>query len=211
VLQDREIDPNAMSSEGNRMTSAEDIQNVLGSLLSSIENEGKECFKEVASIPAAQKAIKAVREGEVRDFYISLIYPLSKTIDGLLAHELPSSPEARFLFKHSQFVEAHYRRVIEEFEGSPCCADKSRTIMRSLASTLKSRDPISFDYDQQYTYHLPKVVFKTHGEIIEFFTALYRLYYGRPQPFIEAVNRIESRMRALNEASTVDSSPPAAL
>ena len=140
--------------------------------------------------------------------HFSLIYPLSLTIDGLLAHELPGSSEAQFLYKHSQFVENHYQRLIEEFEGAPCCADKSRTIMRSLSDFLKSGQQISFDYGQQYTYHLPKSVFTTQGEIVEFFNALYRLYYGNFKPFIDAVQRIESRMAALKQASAGETAPP---
>lgn len=98
------------------MMSTEDLKNVLGSLVAGIENENKERFEKMASLPAVQEALEAVRQGEPEHFYFSLIYPLSLTIDGLLAHELPGSSEAQFLYKHSQFVENHYQRLIEKFE-----------------------------------------------------------------------------------------------
>lgn len=82
--------------------------------------------------------------------------------------------------------------------------------MRSLADSLRNGKQISFDYGQQYTYHLPKMVFKTHVEIIEFFNALYRLYYGNFKPFIDAVHRIENAMSALKQAPAVPPATPLA-
>jgi hypothetical protein len=187
---------------------AESIKNVLGGLITSLESESLESYEAVASVPIVQEATEKVRQGDLEGFYYSFICPLSVMVDGLLAQELPQSPEAQFLFKHSQFVERHFENLIKKYEGSACCADKSRTILESLLRFLKTGEEISFDYTQKYTYHLPELVFKTHGEIVEFFSALHQLYYGKTTPLLEATQRIYSRVNALNKASDLEPTAP---
>ena len=51
------------------MISTEDLKNVLDSFVAGIENGNKERFKEIASLPAIQEALEAVRQGKPEDFY----------------------------------------------------------------------------------------------------------------------------------------------
>lgn len=188
------------------MTTPEDINNVLGSLLAGIEEGSIAKYESMARSPALRAASEAVGRGDIDGFYFALTYPLSNLVDGLLARELPQSREAQFLFKHSQFVERHFRKLIEQYEGSACCADKSGVVLRKLLGFLKTGEAISFDYKQKYTFHLPALVFKTHAEIIEYFEAVQGLYYGNAEQFMQAVNRISSRMSGFQKPSAAESS-----
>jgi hypothetical protein len=50
-----------------------------------------------------------------------------------------------------------------------------------------TENEISWDYSAEYTYHLPKQIFTTHSEIIEFFNGIHHLYYGNPDAYIKAM------------------------
>lgn len=171
------------------MTSQDDIKNVLEGLFSGIQESSKKSFASVADLPAMQAAATAVREGQAESFYYSLIYPLSKMVDGLLSSNLQSE-DAKFLFKHSQFVERHYKRLFERFEGSACCADKSRTILRRLVKYFTTGEEIKFNYSGEVTYHLPVKIFKTHAQILQFYKALQHLYYGSPDTYLKAMSQL---------------------
>lgn len=182
------------------MTTSSDIRKVLGGLFASIDDGNKDSYESVASTPAVQKAVEGVRQDSLSSFYFSLIYPLSNMVDGLLAKELPLSRDAQFLFKHSEFVESHFLALIVKFEGSACSSDKSKTVLRRLLGYLKTGEEITFDYTQEYTYHLPKRVFTDHGEITRFFAALRQLYHGNSEQFIKTVHDIYIRESPLNTA-----------
>lgn len=167
-----------------------DVKNVLDGILSSIDNENQFNYSLVESLPVMQDAVKNIKENNCEMFYLSLIYPINKVIDGLLSKEIPQSSEARFLFKNSRFVEDHFEYLIQKFEGHACCADKSSMIVGSLAKSLKTGTEIVFDYDQEYTYHLPKKIFKTHDEIMRFFKALQSLFYGKSDLYINEISEI---------------------
>lgn len=183
------------------MVTNEGIKGVLGGLFASISNGNQVSFREVADLPVMQKAYEAVRAGKPERFYYALVYPLSGLVDGLLQQELSGSEDAQFLFKHNRFVENHFRAIIDKFEGHACGADKSRTILAHLLHFQKTGKEISFDYTQQYTYHLPVKVFRTHEEIVGFFAALRHLYYGHSDAFVQVLGNIYASMDALERAS----------
>lgn len=170
------------------------MKDVLDALLRGVANENAQSHAAVAEHPLIQTVTAAVQSEDVDGFYFGLIFPLSEMIDGLLTKELPQSHEARFLFKHARFVETQFQKLFEKYEGSACCADKSRTVLRHLLVFFKTAVPVSFDYTQQYTYHLPKRVFITHEEIVSFFDAIYRLYYGNIDPFLTHIADLKLRM-----------------
>ena len=171
-----------------------DIGDVLNAIFNVVEEESKTRFESVASIPSIQKSVDAVRKGDLDAFFFSLTYPLSEIVDALISKELPNSPHALFLFKNSLFVEKHFERLIEKFDGSACCVDKTRNIMEQLLRFLNSGEEISFDYCQEYTYQLPVRIFNTHDEIFTFFKALNHLYYGSPEPYLQSLSEICRRV-----------------
>jgi hypothetical protein len=181
-----------------------DISNVLTAIFNSVEEENKASFELVASIPGVQRSLECVRKGDYRGFYFALMYPISKMVNGLLAKELPNSPDAQFLLNNSRFIENHFKRLIEKLEGSACCADKTRTIMKELLRFLTNGKEITFDYTQEYTYHLPVLLFNTHDEIVVFFKALRHLHFGYPDQYIETLAKIYKRFEELRATTLLN-------
>lgn len=95
-----------------------------------------------------------------------------------------------FIFQNSQFVERHFRYFIEKIDGRAYSADRSRTIIKALVATFSTGEDISFNYEQEYTYHLPEKVFRTHQDIIEFYQGVKNLFYGNPDKYLLAVKKI---------------------
>jgi len=59
--------------------------------------------------------------------------------------------------------------------------------MRALLRFYVTGEEIRFNYDQDFTYHLPGTVFTTHSNIVAFFVGVYCLYYGRPEAYLKAM------------------------
>jgi hypothetical protein len=173
-----------------------DIANVINGLLGAIDDQNKETFRALSDTPAIQEALEKVRTSDAEGFFFALLYPLENAIDGLLSSELPGNSKAQFLFSQGQFVERHFEKLFEKHEGSACCADKSRTIVRSLLRFLTTGKRIEFNYEAEYTYHLPRRIFRTHEEIVTFYDALLRLYYGRSEPYLEAMRQLDVTLAA---------------
>ena len=121
---------------------------------------------------------------DIDDFYLGLIRPHEQFISGLIKSEISKNEDVIFILKNSRLIESNFRYWIERIEGTACCADKSRTILRRLMGFYKSGDRITFDYTQEYTFHLPKVMFKTHESIIEFYEGVKGLEYGNPTKYL---------------------------
>jgi len=128
---------------------------------------------------------------DIEEFYFGLIYPFEEYISGLVRSEISNNRDVVFIFQNSQFIENHFVKLIETIEGSACSADKSRTILKRLFDFYKNGNKINFDYTQEYTFHLPKIVFKTHENIIEFYEGLKNLYYGNNEKYLKALLNIK--------------------
>lgn len=174
------------------MINEQSMTTVLGGLLGAIESDNKSAYLDFAKTNAAKKVIEAAHAGDFDKFYFSLQYPVAQVIEGLLAVEFPSDGfEARFLFQNSQFVECHIRGLIEKYEGRGCAADKTHAVMSAILLFLRTGKEIAFDYTQEYTFHLPKKVFKDHQLTMQFFKSLPHLYYGKPDLYLAALLSIQ--------------------
>ncbi len=72
-----------------------------------------------------------------------------------------------------------------------CCADKTRTIIKRLIDFYENGIRIEFDYTQEYTFHLPKIIFKIHEDIIEFYEGLKFLQNtGNPLKYLNAIKNL---------------------
>ena len=127
---------------------------------------------------------------DIQGFHRSTVRPLEEFLDALLEREIPDSPDARFIFANSRFVENSFRNAISRVEGMSCCADKARTVVRKLLEFHLTGTEVSYDRTQQYTFHLPTTVFTTHGEAVRFLTALRHVHAGNPVPLVEALAAI---------------------
>lgn len=160
----------------------ETIKEVLDGMIGVIENEQIDLYKSFA-----EKLHKAFYEkiDTVDGFHLALIYPYEKFLSGLIASKISNNHDVRFILMHSRFIEMQFRGLIERVEGSTCCADKTHTIMSGLFDFYKTGERISFNYEQEYTYHLPEKIFKTHEAITGFYEGVRGLYYGNTRRYLD--------------------------
>jgi len=160
------------------------IKEVLNGMLGSIEQDNIDLYSKLIEERGNMKI------DDCESFYFSLIYPHSKFLKGLIRSEICKNDKVDFLLLHSRFVENHFLKLIVEKEGSACSADKSRTIINRIFKFLKTGEKIEWNYEGEYTFHLPKKLFKTHDEIIDFYEAVKHVYYGNYKQYIEALKNV---------------------
>lgn len=173
------------------MLGKEEVASVLDALFSGFQSESKATFEHIKHLGPIEAACQAVEDTDADLFHMSLIYPLGSMVDGLLSTYFGNNYEVQFLFKHYSYVENHFRHHLERYEGSTCIADKTRTIIYHLIVGLTAKTKLEFDYSGEYTYHLPKKVFMTQDQNIEFFKGIYDLYYGNPIKYLIAMQKME--------------------
>lgn len=162
----------------------ERIKEVLNFMADSIEQRHIDLYNKLID----KKCFDKIED--VEDFYIGLIYPHEQFVSGLIKSEISKNNDVLFILKHSRFIEQNYRYWVEKIEGSACCADKTRTILRRLFEFYKNGTKIEFDYNAEYTFHLPKVIFKTHESIVEFYEGVKSLNYGNPTRYLNALKSL---------------------
>lgn len=165
---------------------------------------------EAASLVAASAdnryfglASEALQKGSPEKFEMAVHYPVSQVVGGLVRKHLGNAHELEFLYQHTGFVSSHFRKLIESREGSPCSADKVRTILGAISTFYSRGQKIEWDYDQEYTYHLPRRIFTTHDVIISFFEGLLHLYYGNNERYLTALLKVHSTAKNHENPSTL--------
>lgn len=175
------------------------MKEALTSIFDALTKNSAQGFNAVRDMPLIKKAFELAQSGRYEEFYFALQYPFDEMVDALVDSAVLHGQEARFLMKHAQFVEGQFEKIIEKNEGSACCVDKSRFIMRSLFNHFTTGNEIELNRAQEYTYHLPKKVFTTHEQIVGFFDGVMRLYYGQYEPYIKALSVVLDSARASAE------------
>ena len=165
-----------------KQISSESIGKAIMGMVDVFHQEENEFYKEIS------KGVKATEIENHEDFYRKLVRPAEKYWSGFIRTELSKNKEMYFFLINSSFIENNFRYWIEKKEGSACCSDKSRAIMKRLFGWFKDGREIIFDKNEEYTYHHPKVVFTTHEEIVSFYNALHFLYYGNPNQYLSILS-----------------------
>lgn len=89
-----------------------------------------------------------------------------------------------FLKEQEEFITHHLDYLFSTYEGSACSHDKTRTIIGRLTRFFESGVEIEFNYNEEYRYHMPKIILKTHEKIINAYKALESLFYGNPTKYL---------------------------
>lgn len=160
-----------------------DLVSFLGGWCGDITSENKALYQKIIE----GSEIQSFNNNDYEEFHLSIIYPFNNFIDGFIRSEISDNHDVAFLMANSEFVEHHFEEWVRRKEGAPCSADKSRTIIRSLIKFYSKGKKIAFNYEAEYTYHLPKTVFKTHDQIVEFYEGLKSLFYGKPEKYLKAL------------------------
>jgi hypothetical protein len=158
----------------------ESLKEFMLSMSDSISEEKKQLFLRVIE----NSGIDNFNNPE--EFYFAIIYPFENFTSGYLKSIFKSNEDVEFIFKNYCFIERHFCKIFEKFEGAAYCADKSRTIVGRILKFYETGQKIEFDYDSDYTYHLPKTIFKEHEHIILFYEGLKDLLYGSSDKYLEA-------------------------
>lgn len=160
------------------------ITEFLESLSDQIEQSQIDLYRKIIE----SSGIKQISDYE--EFYSAVIYPFENFVRGFVQSEISSNPNVVFIMQNSYFVEIHFRKMFEKFEGSACSADKSRTIVKCLLSYFKNGKQIEFDYNVKYTFNLPIRIFTTHQDIIQFYEAIKSLFYGNGEKYLFALKEL---------------------
>lgn len=150
----------------------DDLTDFLINFSNNITENNKATYKKIID----ECEIKEFNNFE--EFYLSVIYSFDMFLDAFIREKMCNNPDFVFIMKHSNFIKKHFSKIICMKEGSSCSSDKTRTIIKSLLSFYKDGTIIKFEYDSKYTYHLPKLIFKDHDSIIEFYKSVKSLFYG---------------------------------
>jgi hypothetical protein len=197
-----------MSDDKSGEISKDDLKKGLEGIFSSIMAEesrkAQETLSASESDPTILKAEEALRELDYRKFDSSLLRHHSRITSALIKKELWDNHRLGFLFTKQEFVSRHIRNLFVDIEGSCCCADKERTVMRAIVRHLHSGNPIKFNYDAEYTYMLPEIVLRDQESVIAYFEGLYQLYYGNPKPYLTEMLKIAQLAQAAKSSVASD-------
>lgn len=161
-----------------------DLKTVLNALHNSINAENKELYENII------QSSKIKQFNDYDEFFYMILYPFQKFIEEFIKAEVADNDDVAFLYRNSQFVERQFESLIKMKEGSACCADKSGTIMKRLIKFYTTGEKIEFDYNAEYTYHLPKNIFKTHESIVDFYKAIKHLWYGNGAEYFKEIHKL---------------------
>lgn len=168
---------------------AREIAGIMTGIGSIIRDEAVEAYAKAEDDPDIRKAAEALRLMDCIGFS-DAARRRTKPLEGLLLSRLPADDRTEFLFMNAAFVEMHLERIIQEIEGSYAYVDKARHVLRRAASASALGIRIDLGADGPTSYWMPKKVFRTHEEIMDFVDALQDLYYGDADAFVEQSFRI---------------------
>jgi hypothetical protein len=176
---------------------AEGLNAMFSAILGQRNERGEARLAACDKDPAIVKSIEALKQYDLTRFELSYIYPAEELGEAIVGRALSNNPKISFLVLHSSFVGSHLQNLFESLEGRAYCADKEGTVIRSLIGFFHKGTRIEFNYDQEYTYFLPRKILRDHDSILAYFDSLMDLYYGRP-------NRYLKQMALLAAAASMD-------
>lgn len=166
-----------------------DLKNALNSIMDSFDRKNLELYEKVMETQDHKISVK-----DPEEFYYFLMLPYEDFLKALIKKEISDNDYVIFILLNYTFIERQFDNLFEKYEGSFGCADKSKTIIKNLVKYFRGDiQKIEFDYNQEYKYHLPKSIFLTHDEIIDFYKALVSLKMGNGEKYIEIMNKITNQ------------------
>ncbi len=160
------------------------LKSFLNSLSEILDQEKIELFNKIID------SSKIEEFNDPEEFFLGVLYPWEKFISGLLKTSFGDNSDVEFIYRNSQFIDHHFNNLFSKYEGMACCSDKSRMIVKRLVDFYISGEKIEFDYDAEYTFHLPKKIFKNHDDIVGFYEGLRGLNYGNPTKYLEELKKV---------------------
>lgn len=189
------------SSDAKR--SDDDIKSLLSAMFdsfaSSNSDQEDEIFAVIQDSSFVQENKKHLENIDPELFDLFWIDKMNGVTSSMIRGVWPQLQDS-FIFEQAGYVESQFNSMFEMFEGHSCCADKSRSVVRAVARYLCTGQGFEFDYGQEYTYHLPKVIMKTQKDIVAFYQAIKALYYGSPGPYMSCMLEFQNARKAFDDA-----------
>lgn len=178
-----------------------EIKSVLDSMYEGIKNENKLKHRDEVSKYVEEYGDDLLDPSLFKSFFTmkheGLSNAMASTVVNTIQHkegltfdrEQKSALESLFL--DYSFHEAQVRRLIEKYEGHACCADKSRFLLKSYVSYIKSGELP--DFGDRSNYRIPN--FASPEAWMNVLERCNHLKYGQVEHFMEArdilVNELE--------------------
>lgn len=137
--------------------------------------------------PAIAAAATELQAHRFDRFAWDFIRPFENLAEAMISQNIAEDERLHFLILRQDFVGSHLQALFERFEGSACCADKERRVMFALIRFFKTGQPIEFDYSEEHSYSLPKILLRDHDSIVGYFDSLYDLYYGKYDLYVKTM------------------------
>lgn len=170
------------------------LAEVLEALAGAAHTEAEQTLTQKADPEQVSLALGALQQRDPHRFQLMWGFEHRQMTIALLRKNLSKEMSVVFLFAEAGFVERHLKKLIQQYEGLACCADKSRWCLNALARHLVDEKPIIVDRTQEYTFHLPTRVLTTQEELLRAFDGLYRLYYGDVMPWLTFLAETKTRL-----------------
>ncbi|WP_368263266.1 hypothetical protein [Clostridium disporicum] len=160
------------------------LTNLFGALTAKSEEEAMDLFAE--AINNINESKKRINNPE--HFNIFINHKLNKGI-GLLANTLhePSvckdKGKPNFIYQHYDFLENNIRNLCVLREGSSCCADKSRYILKMYLNYSITGEIPHFNPENE-KYWIPN--FGDNEMWMNYCDGLYKMHYGNPEEYFKA-------------------------
>ncbi|WP_315922859.1 hypothetical protein [Mesorhizobium sp. SP-1A] len=184
-------------------TNHNSLKAVLSELIERITTEGWQNRAKLISIIIENSYIAAsiedLEKNRFEEFHEKIVRKSEDLIEGIVEHvfgEARENSDISFLIKQYDFVYHHLEQLFTKFEGHACCVDKTRTVLARLLLNKACGARIEFDYNGEWTYHIPKKILTSHDAVIEFFDAMINLYYGRHEKYLAMLIALSGRSKS---------------
>jgi hypothetical protein len=171
----------------------------ISAIFEQIRVSGVQDRAEMASIimenPYIVSSIDDLRNNRFEKFHKAIVMKSDDILEGIVEHVFGDNYEIAFLIKQYDFLYQHLEKLFTKFEGHASCVDKTRTVLAYLLLNKAKGTRIEFDYDGEWTYHLPKKILTSHEEVIKFFDAMINLYYGSHEKYLALLLEVSGQSK----------------
>ncbi|WP_454667879.1 hypothetical protein [Acinetobacter calcoaceticus] len=191
------------------MAKTENIEQGLNSIFGALfEHQSREAqdhplFKLLTENPELFKSPSS--------FKFTVLYKLNNAIEEAVKKLKGVNEEYTDIFIDFQFYEDHIEKLCTRFEGSGCCADKSKVIVERYLNYLRTGDKGKWEAGEEVyiekikenisCYWLPK--FGTQDDWFNLLNALWFFKYGNPERYLRAYKTLieagQTRVKSKNE------------
>lgn len=172
------------------MSKRDDIQGALSDVISammigaSAEIQKSDSFKKIIEHPAILENPTLL--------FSEVFYPLNQLFGEAIVQTQNFQKEYVHLAKHvylnHQFYHWQLRAIFQEYEGSSCCADKARFVLRYFTQVAKGERSIENEFPST-AFGIPNL---NNPKIwIDYIEGLCSLHSGSIQKFLEIRNKVE--------------------